>query len=493
MALLRRNAGLTLTIALLALLAGGKAILYDTLDPDCFWHLRVAEQLHRDGIGPVVDDMSFSSIKAPWTPYSWLAELGMKLIWDVGGYRGAIATQAILMGVVIALIAMASHELVRRGRENNDAGNSLAVIIATVFAMFFSLPYLSFRPVTFAIVLLALCSWLILRDRRLEQRSRAVWIIVPLTALITNCHFYAIMVPLWIGALLVGAIGERSKREIVRYAAMTFASLCACAATPMLPGMVRAVWSYQFADPMVGGGVIAEFQPLWTSAITMLIVLTWLAFAIRNRNRLRLGEWLWMIGSLVLFVRLGRFAPIFAMIAAPTLAASLPQFGNRVLLRPTIRLGIASVIVVGLIRLSLSFPRPDMSLGIWLNRNGPDTPGYPAAAADFVDSSVQPSFGRIINEFSWGGYLAWRLGEHYQVLLDGRTQLYSPDFWRAMYLDHPEASRAVLEASRADVAILPVQQSRFRPTLLEMGWTTVYRDDRAEVLLPPETAVGLSE
>jgi hypothetical protein len=56
--------------------AASKSILYDTLDPDCFWHLRVAEQLQRDGIRPLVDPMSFMSIKDPWTPYSWLAELG---------------------------------------------------------------------------------------------------------------------------------------------------------------------------------------------------------------------------------------------------------------------------------------------------------------------------------------------------------------------------------------------------------------------------------
>jgi len=68
--------GFWLLIALLALCAGGKAILYDTLDPDCFWQLRVADQLCHDGIGPLVDRISFASEKEPWTPYSWLAELG---------------------------------------------------------------------------------------------------------------------------------------------------------------------------------------------------------------------------------------------------------------------------------------------------------------------------------------------------------------------------------------------------------------------------------
>ena len=69
-----RTPGFWLLIAMLALVAGGKAILYDTLDPDCFWHLRVAAQLEHDGIGPIVDHLSFASSPQPWTPYSWLGE-----------------------------------------------------------------------------------------------------------------------------------------------------------------------------------------------------------------------------------------------------------------------------------------------------------------------------------------------------------------------------------------------------------------------------------
>ncbi|HEY1628441.1 MAG TPA: hypothetical protein VGF52_01205, partial [Tepidisphaeraceae bacterium] len=106
----RANLGLKLTIALLALLAAGKPIFYDTLDPDCFWHLRVAEQLQHDGVGPLVDHLSFASMKTPWTPYSWLAELGMKKLWDLGGWRAAIATQSFITGAFVMLIAMCAWE-----------------------------------------------------------------------------------------------------------------------------------------------------------------------------------------------------------------------------------------------------------------------------------------------------------------------------------------------------------------------------------------------
>src|SRR5436305_7375753 len=99
-----RGLAFALVIALLMCSMAQKAVRFDTLDPDCFWHLRVAEQLHRDGIGPLVDDLSFGSVREPWTPYSWLAELGMKAVWDRCGWRGAVVAQALVQGTFAVLV-----------------------------------------------------------------------------------------------------------------------------------------------------------------------------------------------------------------------------------------------------------------------------------------------------------------------------------------------------------------------------------------------------
>ena len=98
---------------------------------------------------------------------------------------------------------------------------------------------------------------------------------------------------------------------------------------------------------------------------------------------------------------------------------------------------------------------------------------------------VRHSTGRLINEFTWGGYLEWRLGDRFQTLLDGRTQVFSGDFWRATYLNGSQPRRRFLANVEADAAILPASGSAFRSTLLSLGWKAVYRDDTAVVLLPP--------
>lgn len=527
--------GFILLIALLALAAAGKAVLYDTLDPDCFWHLRVADELMRQGIGPIVDTLSYASRPQPWTPYSWLAELGMGWIWQLGGYRAAVAVQALMQGSIILLIAMSSLELQKQSPSAQP--RYLATSLATAIAAFLSLAYFSFRPVTLAILLLALCAWLLLRDRRLSERSAAVWLIIPLTALLTNIHLFAIFVPAAVAALLLGALIETSlglkqsqiapqrtqrdaentlvhafpsaflcvlcgkndlppSQRAMRYLLMLIGTALAYLATPMLPGMLAATLRYPLHDTMVASPIIAEMQSFWhgpMGKVSAALVLLIAACAIAHPKRLRAGEWLLLLGSAALLFKLGRFAPLFALIAGPALAVTLPKMQDRLLSRPALCALLAIVVAGGIYRIAAAFPTPAQPLSAWLNRNGPDAPGYPCSAAEFVDRRLRPSTGRLINEFSWGGYLAWRLGDHYQVLLDGRTQVYPPSLWQATYLGNDRQRRDFLATLRADAAVLPAGKSHFRQDLTNLGWYSVYHDDRAEVMLPPKTSFARIE
>src|SRR5688572_7783764 len=103
----RALVGFALLTALVMLAGAGKAVLYDTLDPDLFIHLNAAEQLRQDGIGPIVDHHSFTATRDAWTPYSWLAELGMAAVWDAGGYRAALAAHALLAALILGGVALA--------------------------------------------------------------------------------------------------------------------------------------------------------------------------------------------------------------------------------------------------------------------------------------------------------------------------------------------------------------------------------------------------
>ena len=130
------------------------------------------------------------------------------------------------------------------------------------------------------------------------------------------------------------------------------------------------------------------------------------------------------------------------------------------------------------------FPSADTPMSQWIDRISPES-AYPTAAADFVASHIPPRSGRILNEFTWGGYLEWRLGPTYQTFLDGRTQLFSAAFWKSTYAATPETRTAYLSTIVADAAVLPKSGSILRESLQKLGWTTEYSDKTAEVLVPP--------
>jgi hypothetical protein len=477
----RQSFAFGLLIALLALCAGGKAVLYDTLDPDCFWHLKVAEQLQQDGVGPLVDRLSFASIKEPWTPYSWLAELGMKWVWDGWGYRGAIVAQALMAGAFVMLVAA--------GAAGRAGISRTSVLLASAFAIFLSLAYLSFRPATAALVMLAACHFLLRRER-----SWTIWLVVPLTALLANVHLYVFLVPLWIAALLIREAVERKpvRRLLILLGCVSAASLM----TPMLPGVLRAIWHYQFFDEMVAGPAIAEMQPFWRGTlgtVSALLVMGFFVCVAIGRRQLRTGDWILLAGSTALLLLHGRYAPLFAIVAAPMLARSLPRLSERPLANPLLWPAVVVLLTVGGVRITAAFPSRVVAADAWLNRLGPDAPGFPSGAAEYIERSIRPGTSRlsgirrVINEFSWGGYLEWRLGNRFQVLVDGRTQLYSPQFWRATELGTASELRCYLGSRSADAAIVRGGDGRLRAALVGLGWRVVFADERAEVWLPPQS------
>jgi hypothetical protein len=268
-------------------------------------------------------------------------------------------------------------------------------------------------------------------------------------------------------------------------------SSVALLATPLLPGMFGAIRNFASADPLVASGTINEMTYVWRQGwgvvLTMLAIAA-LAWLIIQRRQVRAGEWIWLIAMTLLAARYARFMPLFAMIAAPLLARTLPPISARVLSLRSVWAMLAIVIAVTAYRVFDGLPSGKQPDQLWLNRHGRDRFGFPCEAADFVDTHVTPRSGHLINGFNWGGYLAWRLPQ-FKVMADARTQLYPAEFWQRFFFSDADTTRRALAeliaAQGADAAILPRDDTHFQPRLIELDWTIAYQDERAVVLIPP--------
>ncbi len=107
---------------------------------------------------------------------------------------------------------------------------------------------------------------------------------------------------------------------------------------------------------------------------------------------------------------------------------------------------------------------------------------YPVAAADYIRANHLP--GPLFNSFPWGGFLTWYLPQ-YPVAIDGRTDLYGPDFnihyAKAMnFKEHYSSFAPLNEAS----VILLEKDSHMAIALASVpGFKTAYSDNVAVVLV----------
>ncbi|HSI33934.1 MAG TPA: hypothetical protein VK986_10145 [Tepidisphaeraceae bacterium] len=432
---------------------------------------------------------------------------------------------ALMNAAFVMLVALSC-----RRAAGDRPGAVTGVAAATAVATFVSLPYLSFRPATLAIVLLALVAYLLVRDRDARAKARractvgsagdqtrrsdtrAVWFIVPITALLANVHLFAFLVPVWTGCLCVGAIidGPRRSRDqrirggtpagartlcpgVERVSAqrafmlfpLTLVSACA---TPLLPGVIHTLVHYQFNDPMVSSGLLAEMRPFWAGplgTVSAVLVGGIAVLLIARRRELSLTDLLLLAVSTALLFSKGRYAPLFMLVATPMVARAWPGAADRVLARRALGPALAGLLILGVVRVITAFPSTG-AMDAWINRHGPDAPGYPTGAAEYVEKHIAPRTGRVINVFNHGGYLGWRLGPAgFTTLMDGRTQCFSRDFWAMHYLGPAAPTARTVADMGADVAILPRTATRIGLAVEAAGWRIAFEDERARVWVPP--------
>jgi hypothetical protein len=452
-----------------------------TVDPDLFWHLRVAELVEAGGPRPLVDAFSYNSGPTPWIPYSWLAELGMLRAVEGLGAAALFLLPLVCYLLTVLFIALA---VARRARATLKGA-----AIVTVFAALL-LPFIGLRPVTFAFPLCAFAVWAVTGMRKGGRRWTALMALVPITALCANVHLYFLFIP---ALLLAWGAGTWSRRRLaaerealVCVAIAVTALLVALDANPFQLKLLGVAAHYLMSDVMVSSGAIVEMRPFYGLGplvlIASMLLVAWPAAGLLSR-RLKAHdrpELALLILAVALLLALGRYVPLAAMILAPLAA----RYGAWPRLAPAAARRARAVALGTLLGVTVYtgqtlIGRP---FGGELSTHLESESGYPVAAAGFVRDSVPRTGGRLVNEMGWGGYLIYALWPRYQVMMDGRTQVYPAAFWRDAYVNATEASRAqLIRRAGADVAVLPRGSAWADLLAAEPGWRRAYDDSVATV------------
>jgi hypothetical protein len=106
----------------------------------------------------------------------------------------------------------------------------------------------------------------------------------------------------------------------------------------------------------------------------------------------------------------------------------------------------------------------------------------PVQAVDWL--AANPQRGNMFNEFTWGGYILYRMWPDERVFIDGQTDFYGEALSRE-YLDVVSANagwQAILERYRVEWMLISVQDPlAVKLSGEQAGWSVLYSDETSVV------------
>ncbi len=470
----------------LGLLAAAFSIR-DIASLDYWWHLRAGELIVATGAIPRSDPFTFTVPGARWIDIHWLHQLGLHALYALGGHAAVVLGQFALVLVWLAALGVIGA---RRDRSWVSAGAlSLMLLVAA--------SRLQARPEVPSFALLA--GVLLCLDRFERTGDRSVYAIVALQLVWVNLHgLFAVGIAVCAmhlaGEILrpIGRPGEAwRKPRLRRLAAVTALAALASLANPN--GLDGALYPLPQLD-MVGsaerrgsfGMLVDELRPAfgWLRPLSLGLFLGLAALSLgailANRRRAREADLLSWVAFFYLAVGANRNTALFAVVAAPILVRNLNQVLDA---RPLpLRFHVAASAIATALALAFAFDA--VSGGRRLGRYG--TPGLgvtqdlnPIGAAEWIAAAHPPA--PIAHSMADGGYLIWRLWPAYQVMSDGRLEVFGPELLPRLQLSDVEGfasldaryrfGSVLLNHRRADVGQLASWLH------LSREWRLVYLDD----------------
>jgi tetratricopeptide (TPR) repeat protein len=475
-----RRAKINACLASAAGLAGGLAWSQPpAVGSDLWWHLAAGREIWSRGSVPSVDQFSFTFAGREWMNHEWL--------WDVLAWAAyALHPQAVAWGALLAVAALLAGLL---GLAARASGSLFAAGATTWLFAASAYWFIDIRP--HLVTLLFVTVLLLVRER-----PWAPWLWPPLVAIWANLHAGVVFGVCAIGldvVLRTALATRRAGRPVWPRSAWIGLLLClpALLATPWGPRILEYPLSY--LEPDSPYRTLSEWLPpgfpldprrfegrLWWMAALAGVGLTRTAY--RDPYNVALAT----VGFAMALVS-RRFIPLFALLAVPLIANALALGQARLLARePRLASPKASLAAALAGLLLAAWLWSDVRVHPNLLERWTDSQRYPQAALRYLAALGPPR--RILNEYSWGGFLMLHLPES-QVYIDGRANtLYD----RALFSDYEalqseaEGRRARLAGHSPDAAL--VEAGRGFSRALRTGpdaWQLIYQDPVAEILVPP--------
>ncbi len=459
------------------------------LDGDLFWHIKAGEQTVLSGSPVVQDVFSHTRLGEPWTNHSWLAQVVLYGLWQMGSW---LAVGGWVAATVTLIFGLLFHRLV--------GPFALRVVVLTLAAVT-SAPLWTPRPQLFSLLFLVL---LIGFMQRRGEHPRQIWLLPIFFCLWSNLHGGYILGLIYLGVCLLGdvfnsiTVPQNERAPVLRAAArLAGVGLISFAATAINPNGLR-MWLIPFQtvrvdllQQLINEWASPDFHDPAQMVMLLFSAIGLLSFSFTRQRKQAVDVVLFLVFAGMAFTARRNIGP-YALVAAPILcryAADLPAWG---ILRDGLKKifgrlsGLAAaqpkkinrgvnLVLFGLVCFAALLKLYAVTYPGWVAVQTEKE--YPLRAV-LALQTLPPAGGNLFNEYNDGGYLIFALPSQ-PVFVDGRTDLFGDEIladWLAAIQADETWEQIFKQHQIGRVLIAKNRPLAF--ALAGSGWRQVYADTK---------------
>ncbi len=446
-----------------------------TADPDLWGHLLFGSLL-LDGTFAIENGFAYTTPTHPWVNHELLAEGAMALLYRSVGSPGLVALK---VGLALATLTVLWRSAERR------SGNGVATVCAVLAALVVMAPGFAVRPQIFTIFFLAVTLEILARS---DYRPQGWALGLPLLmALWVNVHGGVLAgVGLATIALAATAAERATRRDLSRHQAIAAIGLVFAIGTALLVNPYGIRLLLFLAHDVTPEVPITEWAPvtlLDTSFPSFKLMLLLAAVGIAV-VRPRVAEAAMVAVTAGIALRHQRHIPLFAIVAAPLVAATFREGLRRWPTGATYRaigdLARGGLMAAAALQITVA------GLALWTHRGTitVNNAYFPVQALRFL--AQNEIVGNVALPFRWGEYALWALPPGTRVAVDGRFTTAYPrsllaDVWS--FMAGTPGWDVLLDAYPTDVVVADRAQAPAIFLRESPEWEYVYSDPLSIVFI----------
>ncbi|MFA6378532.1 MAG: tetratricopeptide repeat protein [Candidatus Omnitrophota bacterium] len=484
-------------------------------DFDLWLHLKTGEVIVEQGFIPTHDIFSCTVKGQPWNNHEWLFQAIFYLFLSCGGYEGLFTAQAIIVALTFMTLLFLS-DLRRR--------HYFTVFLLFILTLVFQ-TRLTMRPDLFSFFFFSF--YLYILSVHLEKKA-SVWLLFAVQILWVNMHGFFIFGPFLILLSMISELikrylplpwkwndtGRLSNQEFQRLGFAFVATSLACLVNPQY--VKGALYPFAVLFQMAGESSIffshiqelqkpITFATLFTQRyihFKVLILVSFYSFIVNRKHVDISALFLWLV-FLLFSLQAIRNMIFFGIVAYLVTILNFSEYRFEDILPVKFKRKLLKLMTIVFLnvfmllwilhfadsqskRVSFDFEKYEMKSSF----EGISQRSYPWAATTFLkENHIQ---GNFFNDFNSGAFLVGRCFPAVRVFIDGRTELYGPQFFKRYKKILDEGNRdaflKTVEEYQLTGVFLGSSYNRVSDKLLrelsqDKGWVLVYLDYDAVIFL----------